>query len=137
MPDEVSVGANIFISETFHIKDTFNRESSKLLPDDHLAMKVDFSASSSAADKINDWISANTAGKIEKMISQDDLDHRTRMIVASAIVFKGQWKKPCRPGPGTRPDGKNLFGKPFDGVFGVGKEHVKYIRANEEGRILF
>ena len=123
MPDEISVGAKIFISEMFNIKDTFNTESSKLLSNDHLAMKVDFSASSAAADKINDWISANTAGKIEKLISPGDLDSLTRMIVASAIVFKGQWKKP--------------FGKPFDGVFGVGEESVKYIMANEKGRILF
>jgi len=80
-----------------------------------------FSESSESAKIINKWISENTEGKIEELVKPESLNSLTRMIIASAIVFKGKWKKP--------------FDKPFDGVFGSDKKPVEYINSNEKGLV--
>ena len=44
--------------------------------------------------KVNDWIEEKTAGKIKNMLTKDDVDSLTRLILTNAIYFKGKWKTP-------------------------------------------
>ncbi|WP_448521866.1 serpin family protein [Pseudothermotoga sp.] len=44
--------------------------------------------------KVNDWIEEKTAGKIKNMLTRDDVDSLTRLILTNAIYFKGKWKMP-------------------------------------------
>ena len=41
--------------------------------------------------KINNWASNNTNGKIKEVISEDDVDKNTVMVINNAIYFKGTW----------------------------------------------
>ncbi len=41
--------------------------------------------------KINEWISKITEGKIPQLISEDDINELTRLILTNAIYFKGKW----------------------------------------------
>jgi serine protease inhibitor len=43
---------------------------------------------------INDWISANTAGKVQDILRK--LGKGNRLVGANAIYFKGQWKSPFK-----------------------------------------
>jgi len=53
---------------------------------------VDFNLSANAAvGQINSWVEANTRGKIKEGISQDSITPATRLIIANAIYFKGEW----------------------------------------------
>lgn len=53
---------------------------------------VDYVNSAGAvADQINSWIKKNTKGKITGGISRRSVTSGTRMIVANAIYFKGDW----------------------------------------------
>lgn len=47
--------------------------------------------------RINDWIEQKTEGKIKDMISEDDVDSLTRLIITNAIYFKGNWVVPFDP----------------------------------------
>lgn len=54
---------------------------------------VDFSNEpEKSKDTINEWVSTNTNGKIEDIISDEMIDpHNTAMIITNAIYFKGKW----------------------------------------------
>ncbi len=55
---------------------------------------VDFSKTTQTAGAINGWVDAKTRHKIKELISPSALDSSTRMVLANAIYFKGQWSKP-------------------------------------------
>lgn len=47
--------------------------------------------------KINTWIEEKTEGKIKDMITKNDVDSLTRLILTNAIYFKGMWEIPFDP----------------------------------------
>jgi len=57
------------------------------------AEKVDFldSGDGGGVKRINGWADEKTHGKIKKVISQDDVDYLTAMVINNAIYFKGTW----------------------------------------------
>ncbi len=55
------------------------------------ATDVDFTNPKNAADIINKWVEENTGGKIEDMLSSDDISPGTVLILSNAIYFKGSW----------------------------------------------
>jgi serpin B len=55
------------------------------------ATDVDFTNPSKAAEIINSWVEENTGGKIEDMLSSDDITPGTVLILSNAIYFKGLW----------------------------------------------
>jgi len=55
------------------------------------ATNVDFTNPSEAAEVINSWVEENTGGKIEDMLSSDDISPDTVLILSNAIYFKGLW----------------------------------------------
>ena len=50
---------------------------------------VDFEGG--GADKINQWASDKTHGKIKKVIDSQSVDEFTAMVISNAIYFKGTW----------------------------------------------
>ena len=50
---------------------------------------VNFAAD--AVDRINEWASDKTRGKIKEVITQDDVGSRTAMVINNAMYFKGTW----------------------------------------------
>jgi serpin B len=58
---------------------------------------------------INDWVKTATADKIPELINQGVLDENTRLVLANAIYFKGDWLAPfdahSPEAPFTRLDG--------------------------------
>lgn len=77
--------------------------------------QVDFANGSAEAiaDEINGWISDETEGKIEAVVSPDALSPMTRLVLANAIYFKGAWLFQFHPeatsdAPFTRLDGSTV-----------------------------
>ncbi|XP_075167858.1 antitrypsin-like [Haematobia irritans] len=56
------------------------------------AQNIDFSDNDNASDTINDWVSSETNGMINEIISPYDLDENTLLVLMSAISFNGKWK---------------------------------------------
>ncbi len=69
--------------------------------------EVDFSDVEGAAKIINDWVEANTNGKIKDLIKSSDIDpFYTTLILTNAIYFKGLWE--------TKFDSDNTQDKDFE-----------------------
>ncbi|WP_427340756.1 serpin family protein [Caloranaerobacter sp. DY30410] len=84
---ELDINNSIWIREGENIKEDFlsvNRE----VFDAYIA-EIDFSKED-AADKINNWISDSTKGKIKKMITSP-ISSQVVMYLINAIYFKGEW----------------------------------------------
>lgn len=65
--------------------------------------EVDFAASEEARKTINQWVATNTQDKIKDLIAPGVLDESTRLVLANAIYFKGDWGNPFKK-EATRPD---------------------------------
>ncbi|KAF0126300.1 MAG: serpin-like protein [Elusimicrobia bacterium] len=60
---------------------------------------VDFSKDAEAARKeINDWTGKKTEGKIKDLFPPKSLTALTRLVLASAVYFKGTWQHPFEAG---------------------------------------
>lgn len=58
---------------------------------------IDFSAPDKATDTLNAWFSNQTEGKISSLLQKGDLDALTKLVIASAIYFHGNWVQPFDP----------------------------------------
>ena len=65
-----------------------------------------------ARQAINGWVKTATASKIPELIGPGLLDENTRLVLANAIYFKGDWLTPFEPdspeAPFTRLDGSSV-----------------------------
>lgn len=86
----------------------------------------DFRDGESVRGKINKWVSANTGKQIPELFPVGSFDHTTKMVLANAIYFKGQWAMPFDE-KRTRPD-----------MFHVGEGVVKFnaTMMSQTGRFL-
>ncbi|MEM6561268.1 MAG: serpin family protein [Planctomycetota bacterium] len=56
---------------------------------------VDFTDPPAAADRINRWIAANTADRIENLISPEMIKPAlTKLMLTNAVYFKADWEQP-------------------------------------------
>ena len=55
---------------------------------------VDFEKAEEAAARINDWVAEQTNDLIKELVSSDDLDVETRLVLVNAIYFQGEWLFP-------------------------------------------
>lgn len=56
--------------------------------------RMDFSNSKQALITINDWVTARTSGTISALVTPSDLDKSTRLMLLSALYFKGTFVLP-------------------------------------------
>jgi serpin B len=107
-------------------------------------IEVDFGESEAARKRINDWVQKETREKIKDLIPAGVINGLTRMVLANAIYFKGDWqvqfdKKLTKDAPFTRDDGTrgtvplmNLTGE-----FRYGETTLFYVeRAGEKVQVL-
>ncbi|MBS0620407.1 MAG: serpin family protein [Verrucomicrobia bacterium] len=66
---------------------------------------LDFSKPANAAATINQWTLDATGGKIQNLLSQEEIDGGTRLVLTSALYFEGAFKTPF--------DEKNTAVRPF------------------------
>jgi serpin B len=56
--------------------------------------RVDFDNAAEAAKRINDWVEQKTEDKIRNLITPGALGSDTKLVLANAIYFKGNWETP-------------------------------------------
>lgn len=83
----------------------FQRPFLKLLDDRYGAAlnEVDFRAGDRTRQTINAWVEKQTGGKIKELFGSDALGPQTRLVLVSAIYFRGDWVSPFKK-DATRPD---------------------------------
>lgn len=79
------------------------QETIPLLPSFQIALKrnfglilqpVNFENSSQALRTINQWVSQLTHGKINQILSSQDLNPATQLILTTGFYWKGEWEMP-------------------------------------------
>jgi serpin B len=79
------------------------------------ANAVDFVANGPEVEAgINQWVARETAGKIPSLISSGSISATTRLLLANAVYFKGEWETPFKPDRTTE---EPFFTAPADKVF--------------------
>ena len=58
---------------------------------------IDFAATEHARQTINAWVSKQTEAKIPALLAASDIDAATRLVLTSAIYFKGAWLRAFDP----------------------------------------
>ncbi|MEX2140669.1 MAG: serpin family protein [Pirellulales bacterium] len=89
--EQLDVAAAIFIQRDTDVL----REFLKLLETQYQseAEVVDFANQPATARKvINDWAAEKSDGKIDTVVEPDDITAQTRVMLASAVYFKGAWE---------------------------------------------
>ena len=61
-------------------------------------------AAGEAVDKINRWCDEKTRGKIPTIVTRQNIDADTRLLLTNAIYFKGKWQTPFQEGRVTDDD---------------------------------
>jgi len=59
--------------------------------------RVDFADTAGASNEINNWVAAQTHGKIPSIIAPAMLTADTRLILTNAVYFKAAWQIPFDP----------------------------------------
>jgi serine protease inhibitor len=90
---EVRVANALWGEKTYPFKESYLRLLRKHYGTS--AFPVDFIKGHEAArQRINAWVEKQTRDRIKELIPPKAIDESTRLVVANAIYFKGQWLKP-------------------------------------------
>jgi serpin B len=58
--------------------------------------EIHFTDSERARKRINAWVEEQTRKKIQNLFQPGSIDAKTRLVLASALYFKGDWTKPFK-----------------------------------------
>ncbi|CAG7728400.1 unnamed protein product [Allacma fusca] len=82
----------IYVDSGFRIKPSFTDVMKTYFQSE--PRRIQFSDTSAAAAKINQWVARETNNKIKELVTQKDLRQDTVMILLNAIYFNAEWEKP-------------------------------------------
>ena len=96
---ELSIANALFPHKGTHFLTRFKEIAAQDF--DAKLQSVDFEVPDNALETINNWIDEKTRGKIKNLVTEQDIDKSTRLIVANAVYFQGAWAFPFRIHKGT------------------------------------
>ncbi len=89
---QLNIANGLFIDESLTLAAPFKQ----IAKEDFKAKltSINYSAPETATETINNWIAKKTQDKIPKLLLKDDITRATRLVIANAIYFEGQWTYP-------------------------------------------
>lgn len=87
---QLHLAQGIWIKEGFELQADYTT----LLKDAYEAQVESVPFDASTIQGINRWVADQTAQKIQDLISQADISSDTRLVLANALYFQGNWKYP-------------------------------------------
>lgn len=94
--DEITIANALFIHNKIETARGFFDMLSSGLYGDSEGYRVDFLERLDVCQKINEWTSSKTNGKIPEIYNVDSLPAEAKMLLANAVYFKGLWKEKFR-----------------------------------------
>ncbi|XP_031779676.1 antichymotrypsin-2 isoform X1 [Nasonia vitripennis] len=82
----------IYVDSNFQLRDCFMSKSQEYYQTS--VEKMIFQNSDVAANQINEWVKEKTKNKILNIISSNDIDKYTKVILINALYFKSSWLNP-------------------------------------------
>ncbi|MCC6511558.1 MAG: serpin family protein [Pirellulaceae bacterium] len=93
-PFELAIANSLWVDKTYPLSRTYQQTIEKFYGSSQ-ANSCDFQNHADAErGRINDWVSDNTREKIQNIIPAGALSRETRLVIANAIYFKGNWSQP-------------------------------------------
>lgn len=89
-PYELSLAAAIWGQDKLPIQETFLNQVNKGFGGG--LRRVNFQDKEAAVGVINAWVEEQTKNRIKNLLTPDNINPLTRMVLTSAIYFKGQWQ---------------------------------------------
>lgn len=89
----LSIANALWVKKGFALKPAFERIARKDY--DAELEAVDFERAPKAAEtRINGWASKETSGRISGIVSAENFDRYTRLVITNAVYFLGDWATP-------------------------------------------
>lgn len=85
----LKIANKVYVQNSFPLKDAFKNVVTKKFRSE--ADPLDFAQAESSAHIINHWVQKQTNNLIKNLISQDQINADTRLLLINAIYFKGLW----------------------------------------------
>ncbi len=98
---ELKIANGLFLNKNYEFKPTFISTAN-----DYFLVEtknIDVTDRVKSAETINNFISQNTNGLINNVISPSDINENTVLVIANAIYFHGKWAKQFKK-ENTRPE---------------------------------
>ncbi|KAH6925536.1 hypothetical protein HPB50_006884 [Hyalomma asiaticum] len=93
MPNaKVSLGSRLFVSKDIQLLPEFKETLVETFSDD--LGRLNFDNPKAATEEINAWASRATDGNLTHLLREGDVTERTRILMVSAIYFRGIWGEP-------------------------------------------
>ena len=90
---ELRTATALWVEKTFPLRRSFLDATKTYFGG--AAFPIDFRQNyQTARSQINGWVEKQTGNRINDLLSSDALTSDTRLIITSAIYFKGEWEKP-------------------------------------------
>lgn len=90
--EEVRIGTALFIQDGYPIRKVYRETAEQVYGSE--IVNLDFrSGGPNALKRINSWVDERTGGKIKELLTETP-PASTRVIIASALYFKGAWEMP-------------------------------------------
>ncbi|KAL0840530.1 hypothetical protein ABMA28_015748 [Loxostege sticticalis] len=85
----LNIANRIFTTDVYPLTDEFLDDTKNVF--DAVAESLDFNQPQAAADRINTWVSNETNNRIKDIATPDMFSSDTRLVLANAIYFLGNW----------------------------------------------
>jgi len=89
LDSDIEIANSLFADDSFSIKDDYQN----LVRNFFLSQvrSVDFEDNLSSVESINSWVANKTNNLIQSLLTPDNVDSTTRMVLINAIYFKAKW----------------------------------------------
>lgn len=95
-PYELAIANGVWLDETFPVNESYHHITTDLFQAEFGL--ADFQYQPEAARlAINSWVEEKTNNLITDLFPEGSIDNLTRLVLANAIYFKGQWKSEFDP----------------------------------------
>lgn len=88
---KLDIANKVYVKEGFPISESFTRAAVDVF--NSAVENVNFEQKAAAANNINGWVESKTNNRIRNLVSEDDLDENTRLVLINALYLNAKWEK--------------------------------------------
>ncbi|NGX37508.1 MAG: hypothetical protein K1000chlam2_00664 [Chlamydiae bacterium] len=126
---QLYIANGLFPHKGTHFLKAFEEIATKTF--DAKLQSVDYAVPDSALETINNWVSQKTQGYITQLVEENDIDQSTRLILANAVYFQGDWVHPFDPKNTSSGNFQPAFGPPVQTPMLMQVHHFPYFENDD------
>ncbi len=130
----LSVGSSLWLDQTFPVKEEYQ----KLLSERGLgqAETVNWAETEASLDKLNQWGSDVTDGRIKTLMKSGDIKPPVAFVLASVVSFQGSWATAFDPEASSKADFTLLNGDKIPATYMTATRKTQYTKLDDDTEVL-